>query len=192
MIMGIIGNIGEGKTALSVAIAQVQKYRNPSLNVLANFTIKKPLGNGTAITLEEFLSLKYEENRKLVILDEPYAWGIDSRRSSSDINLLMSEKILQSRKYNMDILYVVQLPSSIDLRLKRLTTAFFFAFHSNEKRFKYAYFGKTQNCLRLIDRELFEKFVFPFYNHMEIVSVSTNFNNNEEKVNTEQEVLIEN
>lgn len=118
---------------------------------------------------EAFKGLAHLSNA-LVIIDEAYLW-LDSRRSSSKSNIDVSYLVLQSRKRGFDILYLAQVRSSVDLRLRDLSEMWVFAekrrdgFHYTE-----AWRGTTP---RLRDRKLSNKAaerLFPYFDTHEIVA----------------------
>jgi hypothetical protein len=167
-IVGISGNVGEGKNTFAVAWARVAKEKY-GREVYANFHLFEGLGH--YITMKDFIDMRPNNHeKKLVIIDEGYASGFDSRRSSSDMNLMIGEKILQSRKYNMTVMLIAQLYSTLDLRFRRLAQVRVFAYHANQFRFKYAIFDRRGTIhFRYLPRSLCEKGIFPYFDSMEIV-----------------------
>lgn len=123
-LTGIFGNIGSGKTLLATMLAMY--YADfPNVRVYTNFKVEHP--NIELINPVKFvdLALHNEKHVKyLVFLDEVYGW-LDSRCSASHVNRLLDIIGLQSRKRNMDIFYIAQLGSSVDLRYRDITDYIF-------------------------------------------------------------------
>src|SRR5436189_6182989 len=142
MLMGVCGNIGEGKTLYTTryVIKSILECVNCGGNdpkseqfpacicgdfkrryneFLANYHIKSPSPD------IEVKLLKYDDlihlgklDSALVVLDEVYVW-FDSRTSGTKRNRAISYVVLQSRKKGMDIVYTAQAFSSVDLRLRK-------------------------------------------------------------------------
>ena len=110
MITAVLGGLGAGKTLTLVYIA----YINQDKDILANFQIALP----NVIVLEDFSQLFQQWD--IVLLDEIYTLA-DSRRASSNVNLLMATAFSQSRKLGYDLFYTAQLPSQAESRLRGLT-----------------------------------------------------------------------
>jgi len=121
LLYGISGGIGYGKTALAVLLLY-RAYKKQKRNVFANIhtTFAKTLSG------EDMLNMQKFPLNSTVLLDELYAW-LDSRMSGKKTNIALSHIILQSRKRNFDIIYTVQIFSSVDLRVRRNTEVAFTA-----------------------------------------------------------------
>lgn len=150
MLIGIIGQLGSGKTLLSTILGY-KIAENPLYDgVYANYHIKHP--KVKVITPIDMIDINPQGNKRaLIILDEVYAW-LDSRVSSSVLNRFLSWIILQSRKRNMDIIFTSQLSSLPDLRLKELSDIVIIA-ENVEKGFKYQIIW--QKGLRILSKKLF-------------------------------------
>lgn len=112
VLWAVVGDLGSGKTLFTVELAKIFHMHIP---VLANFKLKFP--NCYVINPLDLLNLKFQ--KALMILDEAYSW-LESRLSSSKINLYCDYIILQSRKRGLDIVVTAQLISTIDLRFRNL------------------------------------------------------------------------
>ena len=114
-IMGIVGNMGCGKTLFASAIAERLKNY---YTIMANYDLKC---RDFDITPENVASLMFEtrtiEGKKLVIIDEFHIFS-DSRLSSSNHNILMSYFITQTRKQNIQLLYTTQQFGQVDIRVR--------------------------------------------------------------------------
>jgi hypothetical protein len=145
-MLGIYGNIGYGKNLLMVEFAKW--FNDQKIPVKSNFHINLP--NCAFITIDQFLELEADNNnRTLVLIDEPYAWGMDSRRSTTNIDVAMSRKGLQSRKSGIDIIYATQLPSSIDKRFRFLSRSIFLALPPDPFGYHYLYMGKQYKMIHI-------------------------------------------
>lgn len=123
------------------------------------------------ITCDQFLNLDAHKDlqkagvpeddfktRALVVIQEPHAWGIDSRTGGSALTRAMAVKGTQSRHFRLDIDYTTQIPSEIDKRFRHLCKVTTLALEPIEDnkgdilRFRYAYFGRYQHKMIGIDR----------------------------------------
>lgn len=115
MILGFVGNIGSGKTLSMVKKAYEQFKRGKT--IYSNFHLKFP---HIPLTLEILLDMK-ENNTDLansvVLIDEAHIY-LDSRRSASKVNVILSYFVLQSRKMSCDIYYTTQFIGQVDKRLR--------------------------------------------------------------------------
>lgn len=110
MILAIQGAIGSGKTLLATILAlNCKGYKN----IVANYKIDAP--NLLRFESEKFLDGGYKNS--LIIIDEAYTC-FDSRRSMHNDNIDYSIAVFQSRKCRCDIIYTLQILSSIDLRMR--------------------------------------------------------------------------
>lgn len=138
----------------------------------ANFRVTSPPGSDRKVQLltkEAFKSLEHKSN-VLVVIDEAYLW-LDSRRSTTKSNVDVSYVVLQSRKRGFDILYIAQVRSSVDLRLRELSEIWVYC----EKRpdgFHYTVIWRGINA-KLTSEFLSNKAaakVFPYFDTFEIVA----------------------
>ena len=119
MIIGIIGEMGSGKTLSAVYLASILK--NKGYFIISN--MKNFLLNDNLLTNPDMLKELDAKKKYLIIIDEIYVYA-DSRRSASKKNLLLSYLIFQSRKRNLDIIYTAQKFTSVDIRIRKLTDLF--------------------------------------------------------------------
>lgn len=194
--MGIYGNVGYGKNVMASDFAlKVSKMKTATglpVKVRSNFHIwnkaKDPepqstvkmkfipddlkLPNIDFLTNDEFMyGERIEGIHTWDIIDEPYAWGLESRRSGSEMAIQMTRKSSQSRKGGEDILYLTQLPSQMDKRLKFLARSVFLALPPDDFAFHYLYMGKIYTVSH-IDKGTAEKEIFPFYDTYEKIEVA--------------------
>lgn len=113
MLIGIIGNIGSGKTILAVRYAK--KDNENGKNIISN--IKLVGIPYKSFSIEDFLDNKYNEllTNATVILDELTMY-MDCRLGSSKQNLLMGYLVLQSRKRDIDIYATMQSLDLVDFK----------------------------------------------------------------------------
>lgn len=121
MLISIIGDIRQGKTFLGTLFALLS-YTVVYSNFKINIPNYKPLN-----TPEELLNLP---NDVLVIIDEAYSW-IESRKSTSDINVFASTVLFQSGKRTIDIIVISQLFSAIDIRFRNMSNLLIECFYNN-------------------------------------------------------------
>jgi len=119
MIIGIIGEMGSGKTLSTVYLASILK--NKGYNIISN--MKNFKLNDDLLYNPNMLKELDTKKKYLIIIDEIYVYA-DSRRSASKKNLLLSYLLFQSRKRNLDIIYTAQKFTSIDIRIRNLTNLF--------------------------------------------------------------------
>lgn len=108
MLIGIIGNIGSGKSLLNRVLMEFSER-----DILANFNVSE-VERYKRLELLDLLNLKDNVD---IFIDEGYTW-LESRTSLKKVNRFISYIILQSRKRQIDIYITVQLFGSIDLRFR--------------------------------------------------------------------------
>ena len=124
------------------------------------------------LRLDEFLEFEpiSEDDRekfdRKIGIDEPYAWGLDSRKSQSYYGIESSSQIFQHRKTVGGILVCTQLPSRVDKGIRETQDDFFFAVKPNDWGFHYVWFGAVTYMMHL-DRSYVQETVWPHYNHKE-------------------------
>lgn len=115
MIIGYIGNIGSGKTLSMVKRAYEQYKRGKK--IYANFKLNFPY---EPLTMDKLMDMK-NDNTDLkdscVLIDEAHIY-LDSRRSASKVNVVLSYFVLQSRKKSCDIYFTTQFIGQVDKRLR--------------------------------------------------------------------------
>jgi hypothetical protein len=171
MLMGIYGDLGSGKTILSVNYAVKVYNANPENDLRANFKIDLP--NFKYLEVENLLDIEKRENPNTitqVIGDELYTW-LESRVSPSKLNRFVSYILFQSRKRNIDIYGTAQLKSTIDLRFKDLEHITVYAFPRNPKSkddFNYGYIINSRIVYYKLPYDKCKK-LFDLYDSDEIV-----------------------
>lgn len=115
-ILLFVGDIGTGKTLMLTFFTLL--YYAGGANIYANYVLEKikykPLNK-----LKSLLDLEIGQN--FLAIDEGWL-SMDSRRSGSTGNILMSRGILQSRKRCADVGITAQFLSSIDCRVRGLAS----------------------------------------------------------------------
>ncbi|MFW9949622.1 MAG: AAA family ATPase [Candidatus Thorarchaeota archaeon] len=112
MLVAILGNLGSGKTLLSVINAY---YSN--LPIVSNFFIDFSNREIESFDLDRFLRADYQNC--IILLDEAYNY-LESRISGSELNRVMSYILFQFRKKNVTMYFTAQLFSTIDRRYREL------------------------------------------------------------------------
>jgi len=113
-VIGIIGDIGSGKTLFMTYIAYI--LYNKGWRVYANYKLNFPYTS--IISLKTLDNLEGKNN--MILLDE--AWiTADSRKSGSYLNLALSKIVLQSRKKSAELLYTTQYANQVDIRIRQIT-----------------------------------------------------------------------
>jgi len=118
MIVGIIGDVGSGKTLLMTHLAH--NLWKQGVRVYANYKLEF---NHVLIKRIEDLTTIPMGGRVIICLDEAWLTG-DSRSSMSKNNIAWSQFILQARKKRADVLYTVQHQGQIDKRI-RINSSYF-------------------------------------------------------------------
>lgn len=119
MIIGIIGDLGQGKTLSAVYLAlKMKRMGYTIISNMKNFAL-----NDDIIDDPQKIQELNSKDKYLIILDEIYVYA-DSRNSMSKSNRLLSYLVFQSRKRNIDIIYTAQKISSVDIRIRGLTNIF--------------------------------------------------------------------
>lgn len=103
----IIGNKGSGKTLLLTIFASYSKRE-----VLSNFWLK--LNNYKKLTIMDILNIP---NKADIFIDEAHSW-LESRLSSSALNIVSSDINFHSRKLYVDIYLSTIMLSTIDKRFR--------------------------------------------------------------------------
>jgi len=111
MIIGLVGNVGGGKSLLET-IFLVDDYL-AGRKIIANYQINF---EHTPFSLDKMLVM----NHCSLALDEIHVGLMDSRTPASKVNRLMSYIITQSRKRDCDIYYTAQINGLADLRMRYL------------------------------------------------------------------------
>lgn len=126
MIIGILGLEGTGKTMLGVIIATIRKSQGAKIvsNVKTYKYNDYDFEKDFLFLIERTKSdRKKKPDNYLVFIDE-IAQYLDARNSMRPINKKLTLKLMQIRKYGMDMIYTAQLLMSADIRLRKLTDTF--------------------------------------------------------------------
>lgn len=161
MLVFIVGKLGSGKTLLSSIFAYYSKKE-----IYSNFTLQnmnKPIHKFN-------LNLLFSEELQnaSIFIDEAYTI-LESRRSLSNDNIIMSNMYFQSRKRDIDFYLGVQLAKSIDVRFRDLADLVIACKKSeNKNRFEYTISDFSSYKRLFIDFKNAEKF-FDKFNTKELV-----------------------
>jgi len=123
------------------------------------------------LRLDEFLGFENPEELGLkyarkVFIDEPYAWGLDARRSSSYFGIQATSQGFQHRKTVGDIFITTQLPSRLDRSMRFASDDFMIAVKPTNWGYHYVWFGNSNFPMHL-ERQYVQDVVWPHYNHKE-------------------------
>lgn len=158
MLILIHGRIGNGKTFLLVYFATKLKRL-----IYSNFKLDLP--NFRPFILSQLNKIPENVN---IFLDEGYILS-ESRRSSSNLNLIMSYIYNQSRKTKRDIYITTQLYSAIDKRF-RLQANLVINCEKINGNFFYTITNRETNLtnIKCIPKKFTKKY-FDLYNTYEII-----------------------
>lgn len=118
MIVGFVGSMGSGKT-LSL-VREVYKYYQKGYTIYSNMNFSFPYEPLTIDKLEEFTNDEKPFYNCVIVLDEIHIL-LDSRRSMTRKNLMLSYFITQTRKQRVKMFYTTQRQSQIEKRLRENT-----------------------------------------------------------------------
>ncbi|MGB9622926.1 MAG: ATP-binding protein [Candidatus Bathyarchaeia archaeon] len=173
-LIGVVGSMGSGKTLLATALAVDMAHLYGRM-VLANYYIDaeraqiryervtpKTLGNYAKRFSDDITG-------KVLVLDEIYAFGLDSRMSASALNRVTSYLIFQTRKLDTDLIYTAQLFGAVDLRIRQLTDLLISA-TKRADGFSYAFWRRDTDTIRMYFLpESAAKRIYPLYNTREVI-----------------------
>lgn len=169
MIVGFIGDIGQGKTCSMVAYAYTM-YRK-GYDIYANIKLNFPHRH---LTIQDIFD--YYENEtafvKAVFLIDEIHMMIDSRQAMTRRSLIISYFILQTRKKSILLLWTSQHYHQVEKRLRASTDAFVECYH--KKRGANDYILNVFNIVKtnkiMTKKIVFNpKPVYKLYNTLEIV-----------------------
>lgn len=183
MIIGILGDLGSGKTL--TALKELLSLYKLGYNIYTNIALTMPHKRITLKMLEKIVERGegFGDDDAVVFLDEIHIW-LDSRVSASKRNRIISYFLLQTRKlgrnkdYGMIFIYTTQYPDLIDKRLRKPTIrAGFCMKHEifwrgrNRKLFEVEW-HQIINGVECVKSEFFfgEKY-YPLYDTREIVKI---------------------
>ncbi len=152
MLLGIFGDLGSGKTLLASILGQA--FYEDGYELYANYRLK----NAKIITYNDFVNMKkfYDPDKKYCfVIDEIYAFGMESRVSTS--------------KLNLNIIYTAQLATTVDLRLRTLTDYYIIA--KKTPNGFYYFVVKDNGVIKILylDKKNAQKY-FSLYNTREIIN----------------------
>lgn len=116
MLMGIVGELGAGKT-LSLVYLGLRNYikYQGTRTIFANFHLKQ-IPYTYVPNPEDIDTIR----SGIFLIDELWLY-CDSRLSSSGRNRFVTKVLLKSRKRDLDILYTCQSLGSVDVRIRRIS-----------------------------------------------------------------------
>jgi len=155
MLTSILGDLGAGKTLLTIMASYYSK-----LPIVSNFKVEIP--NRECIEFDTHKFLKAEYENCIVIIDEAYNY-LEARVSSRELNRQMSYILFQSRKKNVDIYITAQLFSTIDLRFRQLSDIIIYALRPNIPFCDFTYF--IQNKLKVKKIRIKYEKAIPFFSY---------------------------
>ncbi len=176
-LIGITGPMGSGKTLLATALA-VDISRTYGRVVLANYRIDAEKagipGRYEYLTPDQLLSYAKRFSDvivgKVLVLDEIYAFGLDSRMSSSALNRISSYVVFQTRKLDTDLIYTAQLFGAVDLRIRQLTDLLIAARRAPDG-FSYTFWRRDTDAVRTYFMlESAARRIYALYNTKEIIN----------------------
>lgn len=169
MIDGIIGDPGTGKNILCVNLLKIAV--NLGYQGYANFKIFDD--RIELIDIKKFLDLKVKLNDRgkgaIVAIDEPYSWGLDSRSSSNEINKMMSKIGLQARKRGSDIIYITQVPTSVDYRFRYICQHIWLTHTPKDENYFYTWISRTGKTKDFKIPKSKAKEIYTWYDTLETV-----------------------
>ena len=167
LLIFIQGRRGTGKSLFATAVTMSYPHE-----VMANFKIDVP--NYKRIS---FTDIVKHRKQRLVILDEAYNVA-DSRRSGSNINVILSHFVFQSRKLKADLIIICQENSSIDLRLRDLAD-FIIETRLVKDGFDYDVYDPYDNYITTyhLDYDYAEKELFNKYDSYDLIEDNKDLGN---------------
>jgi len=124
LIIGIIGELGMGKTATATYLAHLAFLKGDL--VFSNYPLffeHIPISHPAHLVfISEFL--KDIKCNSLVVLDEGWRW-ISSALSQSKVQIILSHVYTRSRKEGWDLVYTTQRFMNVQIRLRQITDSIF-------------------------------------------------------------------
>lgn len=118
MIIGYLGNIGSGKTCSLVRLAF--RYYLQGYTVYSNISLQFPHETIRFKDLEAYAKSGTQFQKSFFLIDEIHM-ALESRRSGSKRNIVLSHLILQSRKRDIQVGFTTQSLHQVDVRLRNQT-----------------------------------------------------------------------
>jgi len=122
IIACIMGDLGSGKTLFMTTRAYLSHMAGVS--IISNYHLGFPHKRIEKITDLDQIIDENIDKAFLFVFDEPFI-SLDSRASHSKLNIQLSQRVLQSRKMNMSILYSARFIREVELRLRAVTNWIF-------------------------------------------------------------------
>lgn len=119
MITGIYGDLGEGKTLFMTRCLYL-KYLLGN-DIYSNYKLSFPSTPIDKNFLKDLVTGKKDLSGKAVFGLDELDMYVNSRRSASDNNLLISYLVKQIRKKNIEIFYTTQNFRRVDINIRDLT-----------------------------------------------------------------------
>ena len=115
MIIGICGNLGQGKTCTLTFLGHL--FWRSGVTIYGNYVLKFPF-----TPVDSFDTIG-EIRNGIFLGDELWAWA-DSRGFGLRQNRAIAAILLKSRKHGLDIFFTAQHFKQIDIRIRRMTDMF--------------------------------------------------------------------
>lgn len=164
-LVGIVGDLGEGKTTLLTYYALLTKRE-----VWSNYKIY--IKNRKELKLKHFAKPNLIPDNTLIAIDEIYAW-FESRLSGKDLNIAGSHLLFHARKMFSDVFYTSPLLSPVDKRFRLMSNVIITAKprFDDYDNFHYDYWYTRYNLHRnfTIAYKDAEKWIFPKFDTYEKV-----------------------
>jgi len=119
MIVGLVGDMGSGKTLIATYFAY-HYFKKCKSKIYANYHLNFPF---EIIKMSQLTNPAYNFSNSVLIIDEIHQF-LDSRLSGSKKNRTIGYFITQSRKRNIILLYTTQQAGQADKRLRGNTDYF--------------------------------------------------------------------
>lgn len=202
----ILGNVGNGKNVLAVALVRwmagrcvhnkltafngqtpeycllcvkygIKTEQERILKCHANFPMggsaeslvhTEKIGRDLSVecffmqTPDDFLSIKPSRQHMIWIIDEGNKFGLESRRSMSEDNIEVADRIQECRKYNADYTGITQLATMQERRMRFLSETTL-ALPHGERSFNYAYYIGDQIIGMEIPFKYAKENIYPCY-----------------------------
>jgi len=121
------------------------------------------------LRFDEFINFQHQEEvARKVFIDEPFAWGLDSRRSYGPMATAATSQGFQHRKTVGDLFFSTQLPSRLDKSFRETSDDMFLAVRPDPWGFHFVWIGRTV-FMQHLERKYVEQTVFPHYDTNEKV-----------------------
>jgi hypothetical protein len=114
MIVGVFGPQGSGKSFICVLFSRLLIRTYPELSLYTNMNVTGQNIN----VISDLNQLPYDRSPKILIVDEAM-FSIDSRQSSSHVNVLWTRALAYFRKVNVcAAFFATHRPSMLEVRIR--------------------------------------------------------------------------